>query len=201
MAPGIILLALVGVWLLLQATAGDLAGRLLSWSDRVPGDGGARFWGAVADQARGSDGPGRAVGTATGGATNRTGDGVPLVTWRGATLASHVMPSYRAMITAAATDGVSLSPVSTYRSRAAQIDLRRQHCGTSDYAINRMPAGECTPPTARPGTSRHQGGEAVDFANMSSRATPGFAWLDANAARFGFFNLPSEPWHWSTDGH
>lgn len=25
-------------------------------------------------------------------------------------------------------------------------------------------------------------------------------WLHANAGRFGFVNLPSEPWHWSVDG-
>ena len=29
---------------------------------------------------------------------------------------------------------------------------------------------------------------------------PAFVWLTANAARFGFFNLPSEPWHWSVNG-
>ena len=27
-----------------------------------------------------------------------------------------------------------------------------------------------------------------------------FVWLAANAGRFGFSNLPSEPWHWSTTG-
>ena len=25
--------------------------------------------------------------------------------------------------------------------------------------------------------------------------------VTANAAAFGFHNLPSEPWHWSTNGH
>ncbi|WNG61464.1 M15 family metallopeptidase [Archangium gephyra] len=29
----------------------------------------------------------------------------------------------------------------------------------------------------------------------------GFVWLKANAARYGFINLPSEPWHWSTNGN
>ena len=28
----------------------------------------------------------------------------------------------------------------------------------------------------------------------------GFKWLKANAARYGFYNLPSEAWHWSTTG-
>ena len=27
-----------------------------------------------------------------------------------------------------------------------------------------------------------------------------YRWLSANAPRFGFRNLPGEPWHWSTTG-
>ncbi len=26
-------------------------------------------------------------------------------------------------------------------------------------------------------------------------------WLAANASSYGFYNLPSEPWHWSTTGN
>ena len=29
----------------------------------------------------------------------------------------------------------------------------------------------------------------------------GFAWMKANAGQYGFYNLPSEPWHWSTNGN
>jgi LAS superfamily LD-carboxypeptidase LdcB len=64
-----------------------------------------------------------------------------------------------------------------------------------------MPAGQCHPPTARPGTSMHELGLAIDFYNCSSRSSRCWQWLNANAARFGFHNLPSEPWHWSVDGH
>jgi LAS superfamily LD-carboxypeptidase LdcB len=50
----------------------------------------------------------------------------------------------------------------------------------------------------------HEQGLALDFTYngslISSRSNPGFQWLAANAAGFGFYNLPSEPWHWSTNG-
>ena len=46
----------------------------------------------------------------------------------------------------------------------------------------------------------HERGLAIDFANCRTHDTRAFRWLDANAARFGFKNLPSEPWHWSTNG-
>ena len=91
-----------------------------------------------------------------------------------------------------------------YRDINAQIQLRRQNCGTSDYAVWYAPADSCRPPTARPGYSMHERGLAIDFQSngsfINSRSNPGYIWLAANAGRFGFFNLPSEPWHWSVTG-
>lgn len=104
-----------------------------------------------------------------------------------------------AMINAAAADGVTLRG-SGYRDSANQIRLRKAHCGSSHYAIYQMSASSCRPPTAKPGTSQHEIGLAIDFSNCSSRSTACYRWLAANAARFGFYNLPSEPWHWSTTG-
>jgi hypothetical protein len=124
---------------------------------------------------------------------------VPLATVRGITVHSSISGQLDAMIAAAAADGVQLGG-SGYRSHERQIELRRQHCGTSDYAIYQMPSSQCSPPTARPGSSLHEQGLAIDFVNCSSRSTACYRWLSANAAGFGFFNLPSEPWHWSIDG-
>jgi hypothetical protein len=104
-----------------------------------------------------------------------------------------------ALLAAAAEDEVPLSG-SGYRDGARQIELRRQHCGSSHYAIYEMRSSQCSPPTARPGASQHERGLAIDFTNCSSRSSRCFAWLAANANRFGLFNLPSEPWHWSTNG-
>lgn len=108
------------------------------------------------------------------------------------------------MLDAARADGVILGG-GGYRDSSLQIQLRRQNCGTSNYAIYEMPPSLCSPPTARPGTSNHERGLAIDFTynggSMGTRNNPGYIWLAANAARFGFYNLPSEPWHWSIDGH
>ena len=41
--------------------------------------------------------------------------------------------------------------------------VRRANCGSSNYAIYQMPASACSPPTARPGTSMHEQGLAIDF--------------------------------------
>jgi LAS superfamily LD-carboxypeptidase LdcB len=109
-----------------------------------------------------------------------------------------------ALLAAAEADGILLSG-SGYRDPATQIMLRRAHCGTSHYAIYEMPSSECVPPTARPGTSMHEKGRAIDFTwqglLITSHSSPAYQWLAANAARYRLYNLPSEPWHWSTNGH
>ena len=90
-----------------------------------------------------------------------------------------------------------------YRDPAQQVALRRAHCGSSDYAIYQAPSSACSPPTARPGTSMHEKGLAIDFASGGgtlSRGSAAYSWLKANAASYGFYNLPSEPWHWSVSG-
>jgi LAS superfamily LD-carboxypeptidase LdcB len=103
------------------------------------------------------------------------------------------------MLAAAAADGVKLGGFG-YRDSANQVRLRQQNCPDP---VN-SPPSECDPPTAIPGTSMHERGLAIDFtANgqfITSHDNPGYEWLAANAGRFGFENLPSEPWHWSTNG-
>ena len=110
----------------------------------------------------------------------------------------------QALLAAATAAGLSLSG-GGYRDSAQQIALRVAHCGTSDYAIYQMPASQCSPPTARPGTSMHEQGLAIDFTSngalIQDHSDPAFVWLTANASRYGLFNLPSEPWHWSINGN
>jgi hypothetical protein len=107
------------------------------------------------------------------------------------------------MLDAAAAEGLNMCG-NGYRDPAEQIALRRAHCGTSHYAIYEAPSSSCSPPTARPGTSQHEQGLAVDLTCNGGGAlgssSPCFAWLQANAASYGLYNLPSEPWHWSNDG-
>jgi LAS superfamily LD-carboxypeptidase LdcB len=121
------------------------------------------------------------------------------------TVARSIVGSLQSMLNAAASSGIYLCG-GGYRSAEGQIQTRMNNCGTSYYAIYEMPASECSPPTARPGTSMHEQGLAVDFTcngggAISSHSSPCFQWLAGNASGYGFYNLPSEPWHWSTSGN
>ena len=116
---------------------------------------------------------------------------------------SSLAGNLRSMLDAAAADGNNLCG-GGYRDPSEQVALRKANCGTSDYAIYQMPSGSCSPPTAIPGTSQHELGLAIDFTcnggGSLSSSSPCFTWLKSNAAGYGLYNLPSEPWHWSNDG-
>lgn len=90
--------------------------------------------------------------------------------------------------------GGRVTIVSGLRSRSQQIALRRAHCGTSHYDIYEKPASQCSPPTAKPGTSKHETGEAVDLGGdltMASRI----------GQRLGLSTpVKGEPWHFEADG-
>lgn len=122
-----------------------------------------------------------------------------MVSVRGIVVHRSIADDLEELLRAADADGVSFSG-GGYRDSAQQQRLREQNCPDPD----RSPASSCRPPTARPGQSMHEQGLAIDFTYggrvISSRSSPGFRWLDANAGRFGLANLPSEPWHWSTNG-
>lgn len=120
------------------------------------------------------------------------------------TVDSSLESSLESLLGAASADGVTLCG-GGYRSAEEQVALREQNCGTSYYMIYEAPASACSPPTARPGMSQHELGLAIDFTCngggiIASRSSPCFEWLEVNAAGYGLYNLPSEPWHFSTDG-
>ncbi len=120
----------------------------------------------------------------------------------GTTIRVHrsVVDAVTAMVVAAAADGVVLDGYG-WRTVESQVSLRHAHCGSSPEQVYLAPASSCSPPTARPGSSMHERGLAVDFSNCGVRSTACYQWLSEHAHRFGFFNLPSEPWHWSVNGN
>ncbi|QXC62753.1 D-alanyl-D-alanine carboxypeptidase family protein [Aquihabitans sp. G128] len=137
----------------------------------------------------------------SGGGGGGTGTGgISLCTVGGITVNCAIRTQLTNLLNGARASGLALTG-GGYRDPAAQIELRKAHCGTSYYAIYEMPASSCHPPTARPGSSQHELGLAIDFSNCSSRSSACYRWLAANAAGYGFYNLPSEPWHWSTTGN
>jgi septal ring factor EnvC (AmiA/AmiB activator) len=119
------------------------------------------------------------------------------------TVAGSIASNVQALLSASAAQGVSLCG-SGYRSSDRQISLRQQNCGTSYYAIYQMSPSQCSPPTARPGSSLHEQGLAIDFSCNGGGAirygNSCWNFLAGNANRYGLYNLPSEPWHWSTTG-
>jgi peptidoglycan hydrolase CwlO-like protein len=151
----------------------------------------------------GNSGSGSSGGGGGGGAPPSIVGSGSIVSVGGIRVHQSIAGNLQRLLAAASASGISLSG-GGYRDPAGQIAVRRNNCGSSNYAIYQMPASACSPPTARPGTSMHEQGLAIDFTQGGStltRGSSGFAWLRANASSYGFFNLPSEPWHWSTNGN
>ena len=127
-----------------------------------------------------------------------------LVTVHGITVDASIANALASMIEAAASSGFALGG-NGYRSADQQIAVRRNNCGSSQYDIWQKPASQCRPPAARPGTSMHELGLAIDFtcngALISSYGSACYGWMRANAPGFGFHNRPGEAWHWSTNGN
>lgn len=118
----------------------------------------------------------------------------------------------RAMVAAAARDGVALTATGTYRTfdqQVAMFDERYRPCTQAEadrlpsrqkklrdgqwFALQRDKNGKLFAMAAVPGTSNHGVGCAVDFS--STREIIG--WLAGNAPTYGFFNtVAGEDWHW-----
>lgn len=131
-----------------------------------------------------------------------------LVTVGGITVSASIGQQLEDLLVAAAANGISLGG-NGYRSPETTAALRRANGCPDVYS---SPASSCRVPTARPGTSMHEKGLAVDFTwqgeticypNSASRCSgnAAFDWLRANAGRYGFHVLDSEAWHWSTNGN
>ena len=95
------------------------------------------------------------------------------------------------LLAAAETAKITFKINSAYRTLQDQQRVRAKNC---------TPSGVCNPPTARPGTSNHGFGIAVDFANKNgakmSEGMAEYKWLAANGPSYGFRRIRSEAWHW-----
>jgi len=97
-----------------------------------------------------------------------------------------LLTALRSAATAAETDGVQMYVDSGWRSRTYQEQLFREavaRYGSADQAARWV---------ARPGTSAHEAGQAVDLG--PSDAT---SWLSEHGAAYGLCQIyANEPWHY-----
>ncbi len=110
---------------------------------------------------------------------------------------SRVSEQYLHLIQAAAKGGTTMYAVSSFRSMAHQQVVCGKNAGCS--------SGSSYAKVAKPGTSNHQMGLAIDFGTSSfetiSKGDVWFDWLTQNAGTYGIKNYPAESWHWSPTGN
>ncbi len=128
-------------------------------------------------------------------------------------LDSRIIEPYKAMVAAARADGVTLYPISCYRPYSTQ---QRLYNNRVDRAKRENPSftqkeAEVYAAThvARPGTSEHQTGLAIDFNSVETDfgSTKAGKWLKEHANEYGFIlryekdkqsktGVTWEPWHY-----
>jgi len=98
--------------------------------------------------------------------------------------------AYMKMVEAAKKDGITWDITDSYRTYDAQVRIAREKGLYSQGGL-----------AARPGTSNHGWGTALDLGQGANvRGSKQNNWLMENAHRFGFSNIPREPWHWEFKG-
>ena len=89
--------------------------------------------------------------------------------------------AYEEMKKAAEEDGITWGITDSYRDYEAQVDVAARKGLYKNGGL-----------AAVPGTSNHGWGSALDL-DLNNEAQE---WLKDNAEKFGFTNIPREPWHW-----
>ena len=153
------------------------------------------------------DGRVRAFGSARSGMISTSGPPMPdLVTVGDIEVARSIGRELKALLADAKDAGIRFGGWG-YRSYDRQVELREQNCGLRYYDVFVKSSSECSPMTAVPGRSMHERGLAIDFYRKRADGSIGeiagtraFRWLKRHAEDYGLYNLPSEPWHWSTTG-
>lgn len=119
--------------------------------------------------------------------------------------------AWNEMKLAAAEDRISLIMISAFRSFDYQAQL------ITKKLVKGQSADKVLATLAPPGCSEHHSGRAIDIGTMgfppaetSFEESDAFAWLQANAQRFGFtmsfprdnpYGYIYEPWHWCWNSH
>ncbi len=123
----------------------------------------------------------------------------------------NMWPYLKAMLDDARAEGIDIGVWSPYRSYETQEQLyNAQVQREMDKGLDRAAAEkEAATVVARPGTSEHHTGLALDINSVqdSFKTTDAYKWLTENAEDYGFIlrytedkqeitGVISEPWHW-----
>lgn len=128
---------------------------------------------------------------------------------QGREIDSRIVGAYNSLVNAAKADGINLYPISAFRPHSTQVSLfnarveRARNEGYSD------PVVEAARHVAKPGTSEHELGLAIDFNSVDEenfKNTAEAKWLATHCAEYGFVirypedkesvtGIIYEPWH------
>ncbi|MEA2001880.1 MAG: D-alanyl-D-alanine carboxypeptidase family protein, partial [Actinomycetota bacterium] len=99
--------------------------------------------------------------------------------------------AWEEMRVAAATEGIDLKAIDTYRSWETQEQAYLAHL-RGDKAANVLPPGE----------SEHGNGLAIDVTNghLVGVGDAEYTWLRTNGAQYGWYPISNESWHWEFRG-
>lgn len=131
----------------------------------------------------------------------------------GAQFDARAIDQLHAMCDAAANDGIKLTIISAFRTNDFQtfnFNRKVDRVMAANPTLTREQAEEqAATVVARPGTSEHQVGLAVDFNSVESsfKNTNEYKWLEANCTDYGFIlrytaekqdktGIIPEPWHY-----
>lgn len=145
-----------------------------------------------------------APGTTDKGTTHNDGNGITvrMCLVKSMPVASVISKQALDLVTAAAKDGLNITISSGLRTYSEQVHLYYD-CYLGKKCNNGAVA-------AKPGQSNHEKGTAADWGfngasfchpaqTCPAGQNPGYDWFMKNASKYGFFKLPTEAWHWSTD--
>ena len=133
--------------------------------------------------------------------------------FEGASFDSRAIGQLHAMCNAAKADGIKLTVISAYRTNDFQtynFNRKVNRVMEANPSLTREQAEEeAAKVVARPGTSEHQLGLAIDFNSVedSFRYTSAYAWLTQHCTEYGFIlryaddkqaetGIIPEPWHY-----
>ena len=128
---------------------------------------------------------------------------------QGREIDSRIVGAYKDMVSAAKADGINIFPISAFRPHSTQVNLFNNRVNQARAEGYSDPEAEAARHVAKPGTSEHELGLAIDFNSVDEetfRHTAEAKWLAEHCTEYGFIirypeekqsvtGIIYEPWH------